>query len=454
MTATDSTTTRASWPLVLPPVVAVALLAVGLRIGAGSPMRGAVLLAAPPPKTLAGLAWQVLVVRENLGVREVLANVPITVRAGDASWSGTTNGDGVAEAALARPDLAARPAFEVVVTANDDGATLARGVVTVPAAWSAPSPPARAGAARTVGGRALRPARRDGAIAIDVVLRDGVLVAGHPEEVWVHTSDASSGASVLGADVVPEPDPGLAFGAAHATTCDDGWASIDATAEMHVAATGLEVKTHDGRSGAWYGSLPVARGAAWVALAPSIPAGARWSADFVLPGEGRTGYVEIDDAQGRAFAATFVSGLGRAGPPHALVAMPPLGAGLYWLVTSGAPRGAESLADLSTTVARPFLVLGAPADPCVQIGELARAEPPVFAREAALDGLVPARARALERRSRGRRIALWAVGLSAALETAMIVARARRARARVFWILVGLSVVLLGFALLALLAIV
>jgi hypothetical protein len=142
--------------------------------------------------------------------------------------------------------------------------------------------------------------------------------------------------------------------------------------------------------------------------------------------------------------------------------------GSYWLVTSGDPRGAETLA--GSAVARPF-VLGAPAAiPRGELGpKLSSLAPYRFSRFIALDGLPSARKADGGRHRRGLFLAFGSLAIAAALETLLIlrgVERARRELARVAAMLeekesaierrfsaasvvIGLLLALLGFALLA-----
>jgi hypothetical protein len=245
-----------------------------------------------------------------------------------------------------------------------------------------------------------------------------------------------------------------------------GYAELQVSAQIHVVALGLHASTGSGsarRSGAWYGAVPVAPGAAFVAMPVSIPAGEPHAFDVVVPTVVPRIYAEVDDRVGRAFAVSLV-----VERSHVTVAVPPLESGTYWLVTAGDPRGAESLE--GAAVARPFLVADTPVvDRASLEPRLAMLAAPRFSRFVALDGLPGKRRADGSRHRRGLAVALAALGLGAALETLLIlraVGRSKRLLAQLSGVLekdevaldrrfgaasvlTGVLVALLGFALLA-----
>src|SRR5579872_2401206 len=89
---------------VLAPFVAMAAVAVGLRVGAPDAVLAAVVVAAPASGAGTGLAWQVAAVQDQGAMRTPLAGIALELRAhagpAEALWSGWTNRDGVAEALL------------------------------------------------------------------------------------------------------------------------------------------------------------------------------------------------------------------------------------------------------------------------------------------------------------------------------------------------------------------
>src|SRR5262245_35061268 len=92
------------------PLVAIATLMVGLRVGAGEAVRAAVIFGAPPAKPAAAgaptpLVWQLLTFLDDRGVRETIAIQGLSVRARargkEVLWTGQSNEDGIAEVTLA-----------------------------------------------------------------------------------------------------------------------------------------------------------------------------------------------------------------------------------------------------------------------------------------------------------------------------------------------------------------
>ena len=446
--------------LVATPMVAAATLALGLRVGARDAVRAALVYSAPPAKAKSGLAWQVHVMREELGVREVLPLASLRVHARDgsreATWTGSTNVDGVAEVWL---DLPGADAGDTVELSVEAGEMLAAGAVRM----------ARRGSAGAAKQGALSPSRRDGAILMDVAVSGQKMTPGFPTSVWVRATDAVDGAALGGVRIDTEPDPGLTFARSSVVTCKNGWAELSGTASAHVLGTGLVAKTNEGREGHWFGALPVAGGSAFVAIPAHVAASTALKLEAVLPTVRRLGYAEVDDEAGRAFAQTLSFEPDPDGFLRASIDLPPLAEGMYWLVTSGEPRGAETLT--GSAMARPFHVGDAPAsDPCGAGSALATAEGGPFTRTLALDGFVASRVPARAKRERGRTIALSGLLLAALLEALLLVSGARsnaRERAReeialdgevrenvgfratTLHVAIGLCVALLGFALLA-----
>jgi hypothetical protein len=84
--------------IVLTPVAAMATFALGLRVGAATPSRAAIVYAAPPSVGRRGLAWQVLTIREERGLREAVPMRDVSQR-GEATPTPT---------ALAKPGSTSR----------------------------------------------------------------------------------------------------------------------------------------------------------------------------------------------------------------------------------------------------------------------------------------------------------------------------------------------------------
>jgi len=460
------------------PAAAVVTLALGLRIGARSEIRAAVVFAAPPSAEARGLAWQVLVVREERGVRDTLPGVPLVVESevggSSRTWRGATNADGVAEAWIDAPDVKAGDAIRLRVRADGEPADLASGTARVDAPWDA---------GRGRGRAAATPSRREGRLTIDVATLGGALVPGFPTDVWIGAFDAATHAPVDRARIDVEPEPGLAFEAGHATACRAGYARFRATAMAHVTGARFTARAPDGRTGEWFGALSVAGGAMDVQIPQIVEPGAPFTITVSNPTPRPIGYVEIDDERGRAWARTLSftpddRGVGRAGAP-----VPPLALGLHWIVTASEPHGAATLA--GAAVARPFLVgrssAGGDAE-CEDGARLAHEVSGGFPWRAALNGIADARARADAGRRRGATFAAIGIAAAAVLEALLILAGARRShsdllamereldgddaasaddekeRARLvppgaaLRVAIGLALAMLGFALLASLA--
>jgi hypothetical protein len=438
---------------------------VGLRIGASPAVRAAVVYGAPPSADRAGLAWQLLTLVDDRSVREAIAmpGLSLVARAGEreARWEGATNADGVAEVWLDLPGVVPGDAVAIEVRSASEKTPLARGL----AAW--PADVAREALSTS---SFARPSKQEGELLIAVAVYGTRLVPGFASSVWVNVRDRATGVGVAGVTLDADPEPGLSLASARATTNAEGWAELRATTQIHVAAMGLRAETKGDaatKHGEWYGALPVAPGAAYVHVPDESPAGSPLLFDVVVPTVLPRLYAEVDDEAGRAFAAALDVERTATGA-QALVRVRPLPAGSYWLVTSGDPRGAESLS--GSAVARPFVVGASATAARGELGpRLSTLAPPHFARFIALDGLPGKRSADGGRRQRGLFLAFGSLAIAAALETLLIlrgVERSRRELARVAAMLdederaierrfsaasvaIGLLLALLGFALLA-----
>lgn len=152
-------------------------------------------------------------------------------------------------------------------------------------------------------------------------------------------------------------------------------------------------------------------------------------------------YAELDDTRGRVVAAALpvVTEKGDA-TPRARFELPPLAPGVYWLVVSGEPRGAEHMA--GAAVSKTFLVgdgiapePGAAPGPAINVHHacslgpwLAQRPATGFPRWIALDGL-PARSAANRfRHLLGLGIGLVSLLAAGILETLLLVAASRESR--------------------------
>jgi hypothetical protein len=457
------------------PLVAIATLMVGLRVGGGDAVRAAVVWGAPaakpPPGGKTRLAWQVLTLLEDRGVRETIAvpglEVVARAKGQEARWAGATNADGVAEAAL---DFDGDPgdAIDLEVRAAGDPAPLARGGARAPADKAAGT---RAAGDPASGG--LRPQKREGAIALDVLIEGGRLVTGFPTPLWVHVA-APAGVSPESVTFEVEPEPGLSIDSVAKGACANGWAEIEATAIGHVVgasivATAKAPQTTQTATGSWFGVLPVAAGAFQPNLPRVVPEATAATAVLVAPNPRTVVYAEVDDETGRAAAAALDV---RVEPgdatPRARFDIPPLAAGLHWLVVSGEPRGGERLG--GAAIARPFFV--GPDRAACDVGPWLAQHPapgPGFPRWIALDGFPSRSANNRTKHRLGMLIALVSLVAAAILEMLLLSSASREARIELQLaeldedapaekvtakppgggLAVGLLVAVLGFALLA-----
>ncbi len=452
---------RCTTLVVSAPLVAVATLMLGLRVGAGESVRAASIFAAPAGRAPAGggvpLAWQILTYLEDRGVRETVPMNDLTLVARsegkESRWTGASNADGIAEASLAFEGLLPGDAVDVVLT--NGAASLAEGTILVPPRASRPE--ASEGAVRF--------SKREGAIGLDVVVEGERLVPGFATTVWVHTS--SAGATP---NLAIDPEAGLLVQTELPVACGS-WAELSLVAQSHVVGMRIDATIPGGDAkGVWFGALPVAPGAFHVGLPRHIASGEASTAVLSAPNPRTVVYAEVDDEDGRVLAAALPIVADPAErTPRANLVLPPLAPGLHWLVASGEPRGAEHLA--GAAIARPFLV-GEPASAvdatraCSLGPWLARHPAPGFPRSLALDGMATRGAQNRRNYGIGLAIGLGSLLVAALLEVLLLTSAAREARAALLLaslddetsvsaappggnLLVALLVALLGFALLA-----
>ncbi len=426
--------------IIVTPLVAMAALATGLRIGASGSMRAAVVYSAPPARGSNVLAWQVQTILDDRGAREAIAisDLVVTARHGKnaAEWRGASNGDGIAETRLDLPGV--RPGDEVWLDVRSGEASLAKGRAEWGPAWN--------DIARSTW---VRTSPKDGAIQLDVAPLGGKLAVGFPGSVWVRATDRATGKPLSGVALEVEPEPGLEVTTPHLVTCGAGWAEIVATPTFHVVGMSLHAKK-DGADGLWYGGLPVAGGASHVAVPMRIAPAEGRSIDVIAAGTRGAIYAEVDDGSGRAFAQVLAA-------PRGTLDLPPLGEGIHWIVTSNEPRGAESLG--GSAVAQPVLVGKITGDACETGALLAQSSATGFPRHLALDGLAGRREAIRTKDRLGVTIGLAALAVAAALETLLVLGSVRRMnadlpaaftrRSPVGSVAIGLLAALLGFALLA-----
>ncbi|MCL2447414.1 MAG: hypothetical protein FWD17_00550 [Polyangiaceae bacterium] len=419
--------------LVAVPFVAMAAVALGLRLGASDAVRVAQVMVAPEAAAGTGVAWQVTAFEEDRGVRSPLAGAPLRVRAShggqETSAEARTNADGVAEVRLAAP-----PPFPawVEVTAPG-GSVLAQGLVDP---TTGPNVPRARGS-----GPWMPFARREGMLRIDVAVVGARVAPGFVATVGVRVEQASTQAPAPHVDVAVRDDPSIAA-ATSGRTDSAGWAVV------HVTPVGLalmlEIAAHDaeGRTGSWAGGLVAAPGGAAIETRP------RWSpkeapeVDVIVPTARATEYVEVDDVHGRAWAAALDLDDSR----RTRLSLPSLLPGVYWVVAAGAAPGTSVWTP--ATSLRPFFVAGADDEALALAGDgcpprrdvretqaalwpcLSLVTPEPAPRWMALDGGPSKRAALASVRWRGLAIALAALLLASLLEAVLVVRAAHGARAR------------------------
>jgi hypothetical protein len=423
--------------VVATPAAAMAAVALALRVGAGEAVLAAVVYASPRSAAGTGLAWQVVTFAEEHGSREPVSvsDVEVVARASgdEAHWRGATNEDGAAEMLL---PLRSDDGLHVDVIARSR--VLASGDARTPPFVESPG----------AGSAWARYARREGPVVLDVAVLGQRVPAGFPASIWVRAIVAATRRPLPGVSIEPVPDASFAPAVRSARTDARGWAEVTATPVGHAVTMIIEARAPDGRQGVWAGALFVSPGA------PQLLARARFAPDeepqidIVMPTVRTTGYLEIDDAKGRAWAAVVKLAAADGGMPRATVRVPRLAPGLYWAAYASDPAGAPHLGP--GTMARPFVVAptdsaalaygrdasecAAPLDPrdaprtlavCLA---LAAATP--APRWTALEGFSQQHARDERRRERGIHIALGAIAAAVILETILVLRAAAAARAR------------------------
>jgi hypothetical protein len=391
----------------------IAIVAIGLRIGAADEIRAAIVIGAPPPREGGRIAWQVRT-QDDDGHTRVAAALPIKVtlraRGKENAFQVATNVDGVAEIAADVPGLVFGDRVELDVR-DEQGGVLARGVVT----WPAPMKP-------TILEHAIaRPTRSEGALRMHVAVFGGALAPGQPGSLWITTE--ASGESPRNPRIEATPDLGLEVFSPYAPPKDPSCAragSLELMAQGHLGGIALHAKDDLGREGDWYGAIPIGAGAMHV-LAPHSADKGTLTISITSASARSLAYVELDDDAGRSEALA----LPLAGePPHADATFHPRANGRNFIVVSGEPDGATTV--FGATRAIPIWI--GPNAPCES--ELAEVSPQAFPRFIALDGFVEKKVILAARRKRGRMIALGALALGSLLETLLLLRAAREGRKR------------------------
>jgi len=467
------------WLIALTPAVAMATVALGLRIGAGEKVRAAMVYGAPDAHAGTGQAWQLAVFDEERGIREPVrvdaVDLVAHIGTGEARWQVATNEDGAAE--LGMPLKQAPDRIEV----SAGGKLLATGQAEpnpVPvathrlAAWA-------------------RFARRAGPIYLDVAVLGQRAASGFPASLWIRARDMFTGEPREGIAIDVESDPALTPTEPRVTTDALGWAHLVVTPMgfsvpllLHAEYAGARTGPPLANTGEWAGGLFISPGGSRIVMQDRYAPGVPIALEVTVPTVRKTAYVEIDDAAGRAWAVAAPLPPSDAEMPRAALQAPPLAPGLYWAVAADDPTGASKLGP--GTIARPFFVadsdeaalaFGTDPDSCAPPADiretsrvlsacLALVAPAPVPRWTALDGFAFRGAIDARRRARGLSIALGAIAIAVVLEVLLLLRAVTKSRAllraasaesdagdalrtgRVWGVVVSLLVAMLGFALL------
>jgi hypothetical protein len=415
----------------------LATVALALRWGAASPLRAAIVKGAPAASAGVGLAWQVLAIDESHGTREPVAGFAMRAiaRQGgeERGWSGSTNRDGVAEMSLGF----SRPyGMHLDVYAGPD--LLASGDVAVPGTIVRRGP----------GSPWARSARRDGPILLDVAVLGQRAASGFPATIWVRATDEATRAAAAGVTIESEKSGSFVPASPTATTDGRGWAEVVATPWGHAVSMYLHARAADGRTGEWAGALIISPGAPEVRVPARVAPDEAPVVQVVTHTTRSTAYIEVDDAQGRAWAGSLSYPPEESAAQRVVATLPKLAPGLYWAIADDNPSGASELAPGAAV--RPFFVaasdeaalaFGRDTSECTPPGDiraagralsvcLALAPAPLTPRWVALEGFSERHKRESAKQSKGVAIALVAIVSGAILEALLLVRAATRSRAR------------------------
>lgn len=428
------------WLVVSTPMAAIAVVALGLRLGAPEGVRAAIVYGAPASGAGTGLAWQVATFREEGGQRETIAMEDVEVvawRAGrEARWHGSTDDEGVAETLLAL-DGADGVTMQVRAGTRE---VLARGeAIAAPPASDRPHAPPWS-----------RFARREGTIVLDVAVLGQRAASGFPATIWVRATDSVMHAPVAGATIEPQADASFAPLHPASRTDSRGWAEVIGTPMGYAVPLTLRAHSATRGSGEWDGALWISPGASQIVMGPRYAPDQEADIEVVAPSSARTtAYLEIDDARGRAWAAAIAFAATTGAAPRATVRAPKLAPGQYWAIAADSRSGASELGP--GTIVRPFFVaesdaqalsFGADATECAPPRDssdatrtvavcLALASPTPLPRWTALDGFAQARANDARRRALGLATALAAIFTAMLLEGALLLRAALTAPTRI-----------------------
>jgi hypothetical protein len=411
--------------MVTAPLASLMTLALGLRIGAEAGVHAAMVSVTPKSgKTTRGYV-RVVAYYDESNVKETVAlddlAVVVRVRGAETKWSGATNPDGIVDIPVELPgDLREDEAIDVTVRRTTEPYPLANGRVS--AALFFPDKSAEAPRVRAV-----RPTKREGAIALDLTIPDVRLSPEVPTRAFVKMR--IDGTAPKAPRVTLAPEGGIESSLVR--TCPDGVAELALVASFSITGIGVTVKDGDAGSGGektgeWFGALPVAMGAPRVHLPTSEPAGKPFDVDVVASNARSGVYVVVDDAEGRAFSDFQPIRVTQSGAQKATFHVPALPEGLYFMTASGDPKAIDALD--SSAVAHPFVVRKEPPDACALYDALLPQMQPTK-RTDVLDGLYVRRQGDRAKKRRGLFLALFSLAVAAVLEIVLLVSASRDARA-------------------------
>jgi hypothetical protein len=357
------------------------------------------------------MAMQVVVFEERDGVRNRVESkeLEVTTKLGPTArvTRVTTDAHGVAEIEFAADDQRFLTDQSVDITVRDprNGNVLAEGSHRF---TTGPLPVISEAAREALSSSSVGPRPR-------VVVPGGKAIADFPSDVFVTPADVRVDDDPCFERLSPPKEmPGC-----------PGVATMRIVPRSHVCSLTMT----SGGPGAEVAStiaLPIAFGAPGIQAPRAIEVGKPFTVAVEAPLATGAVYIELDDRQGRPFAAVASLVKDRFAS-KAQVTIPGLGPGLAWVVASKDERGAESLGGITTTYA-PIRV--GPADDdlppvappfgCPELRDRLQRPHGGFVRETVADGAERARVRMGRRSTSARLVAIVGVLTGGALELLLV----------------------------------
>lgn len=394
---------------VLVPVAAVGVFAAGLRVGARVPAHSAVLFAV---RSHEGKTTELRVVTSYVasGVPEVkgLEDLELVMRARgrDAIWKGATNHDGVADVSLAPSEPAAGELVHLTLRGKEGELLLdedARYPELEPAQMSTAT---------------LRATETKGELKLGVDLPQGRAVIASETHAFVHGTVDGLPVELAVANVEVDPEPGLVVPTKRRCAQSPG---IELVLNAQYFVTGMRIRaTANGKSGEWFGGLPVARGAPSIVVA--LPLERRNAIPVEPQGAQGTIYFEVVTPAGRVSGVN--ASYGPPGPTSVAFPLAQIPEGAYWVAASHSPRMSEVVDE---TMAITPVNIGPAMDNCKTSGQTMTRLP---GRKLFVDGALTRRAKHLPTRRRGLTIALLGLLFGASAGSWLLLDGATRARTR------------------------